>query len=324
MSNLLLGLLGALVATNQPQAVSNLIVANTGIAITVPDPNDPVEREYQKLLAADDASQEEVDHWIRENQAFAEKGGGLPSTVMQERIRIRFTPIRHSYEDFLRRHPDHVRARLAYGSFLMDIHDEAEAEAQWERARALDPKNPAAWNNLADQYVHRGPIKKAFEYYAKAIELNPLVPLYYHNLGMVVYLFRKDAMEYYGLTEQQVFDKAFGLYNQAMKLDPGNFPLATDLAQCYYAVKPVRTEDALKAWTNALNLARDDIEREGVYIHLARFKMNAGRFDEARQQLGLVTNEMYAELKGRIFRNLDEKEREAKETKAPLPGTGNK
>jgi tetratricopeptide (TPR) repeat protein len=317
VNDLLIGLVSALVATNQPQAVSNLILTNTGISVTIPDLKDPAEQEYQKILADDDAAQTEVDQWIRENQAFTEHGGGVPGPVLNERITTRFAPIRKAYEDFLQRHPDHVRARLAYGSFLMDIHDEDGAQAEWEKARQLDPKNPAAWNNLADYYTEHSPVKKAFEYYAKASELNPAEPLYYHNLGMVVYLFRKDAAEYYNLTEQQVFDKAFGLYNQALRLDPNNFPLATDLAQCYYGIKPTRTEDALQAWTNALHIARDDVEREGVYVHLARFKLNAERFAEARQQLNAVTNEMYAELKQRLLRNLEVREKQAKETNSP-------
>ena len=69
-----------------------------------------------------------------------------------------------------------------------------------------------------------------------------------------------------------MFDKALALYQQAMKLDPENFPLATDYAQSYYGIRPLRTNDALVAWTNALNIARDDVEREGVYLHLARIK----------------------------------------------------
>jgi len=51
VSELLIGLLSAALATNQAAAVSNFVQKQTGIAITVPDKNDPVEREYQKLLA---------------------------------------------------------------------------------------------------------------------------------------------------------------------------------------------------------------------------------------------------------------------------------
>ena len=75
-----------------------------------------------------------------------------------------------------------------------------------------------------------------------------------------------------------MFDKALALYQKAIKLDPDNFPLATDYAQSYYGIKPLRTNDALVAWTNALHIARDEVEREGVYIHLARIKISIRKF----------------------------------------------
>ncbi len=105
------------------------------------------------------------------------------------------------------------------------------------------------------------------------------------------------------------------LYAKAIKLDPTNFPLASDVAQTYYGIKPTRTEDALIAWTNALHIAHDDVEREGVYLHFARLKLHAERFAEARAHLSAVTNEMYADLKKRLARNIEEQERQAKAAK---------
>jgi len=317
VSNLLIGLLGALVATNQPAAVSNLLLQSTGVSVTVPNPNDPVEKEYQKLLEADDDAQAEVDKWIQDNNDFSAKGAGVEPAELNRRIMARFAPVRKGYEDFIKQHPDHARARVAYGSFLGDLHDEEGAQEQLEKALELNSKDPAAYNNLANIYGHIGPVKKAFEYYAKAIELRPLEPVYYHNFGTTVYLFRKDAMEFYGINEQQVFDRALELYSKALKLDPTNFPLASDVAQTYYGIKPWRTEDALKAWTNTLAIAHDDIEREGVYLHLARVKLHAGRFAEARGHINAVTNSMYAELKARLTRNVNERENPPKETNAP-------
>ena len=319
MTKLFFVFLGALLAVGQLPAATNLVAQGTNASAPAPDPNDPVEKEYKKLLADDDAAQSEADRWIQDNEQFAAKGAGVPKAELSRRIRDRFEPVRKAYADFLQRHPDHVRARIAYGSFLNDLEDEEGAQAEWEKALALDPKNPAIYNNLANIYGHHGPTKKAFEYYAKAIELNPREPLYYHNLGDTVYLFRKDAMELYGLTEPQVCDKALGLYNQALRLDPTNFPLASDVAQTYYGIKPLRTEEALKAWTNTLAIAHDEIEREGVYLHLARIKLAAGRFAEARAQLTTVTNDLYADLKKRLARNLDVQERAAKGTSAPPP-----
>src|SRR5205814_6581334 len=264
MDSFLIGLLSALVATNQPVAVSNFVARTTGISVTVPDLNDPLEKEYQKLLEADDAAQEEVDKWIRDETAFREQGAGLPEATLRARIEQRFKAVRDVYEGFLRQHPDHARAHLAYGSFLMEIHHEEEAVNQMEKARELDPKNPAAWNNLANYYGHHGPVKKSFEYYAKAIELNPKEAVYYQNLATTVFLFRPDAMEFFKIDEPQVFDKALDLYRKAMKLDPDNFVLASDYAMSYYGIKPMRTGDAIAAWESALKIASNDKEREGV------------------------------------------------------------
>ncbi len=305
-------------AASQLLAAANLVVAPTNSPpATAPGAGDAVEKEFKQIMEADDAAQAEADQWIRDNDEAATKGAGVPSADLRRRIHDRFGPIRTAYEDFIQRHPDHAPARVAFGSFLNDLHDEEGAQAQWEKALALNPKDPAVYNNLANLYGHLGPVKKAFEYYAKAIELKPREPLYYDNFGTVVFLFRKDAMEFFGINEQQVFDKALDLYSKALKLDTTNFPLASDVAQTYYGIKPLRLEDALKAWTNTLALAHDEIEREGVYLHFARLKLQADRFTEVRAHLAAVTNEMYAVLKSRISHNLDEGERKVRGTNAP-------
>jgi tetratricopeptide (TPR) repeat protein len=283
----------------------------------VVESSDVVEKEYQKLMEDDDAAQAEIDQWIKDNEKFAAKGAGLSQQEMSRKIRARLAPTRQAYEDFLRRHPDHAGARIAYGSFLGDINDEDGSQEQLEKALELETNNPAVYNNLANIYGHHGPVKKAFEFYAKAVQLNPNEPVYYHNFGTTVFLFRKDAKEYYGIGEQEVFDKALVLYSNAMRLDPTNFPLASDIAQTYYGIRPWRVDEALNAWTNALRLASDELEREGVYVHFARIKLHAGRFDEARAHLNAVTNQHYATLKQRLTKNIVELEAAAKATNSP-------
>jgi tetratricopeptide (TPR) repeat protein len=314
VNNLTIGLLSALLATNQPQAVSNLVQDNTGTSVAIVNPNDPAEKELLQLMADDDAAVAEVNKWIQDNDAFTAQGAGESKEELNKRIRARLDPVRKGYEDFLRRYPNNAAGHLAYGSFLDDIGEEDAAAAQNETAAQLDPKNPAAWNNLANYYGENGPVTNAFVDYAKAIELSPAEPVYYQNFATTVYLFRKDAEQFYGINEQQVFDKALALYQKAIQLDPDNFPLATDYAQSYYGIKPLRTNDALVAWTNALQIAGDDTDREGVYIHLARIKIIAGRYDEARAQLDAVTNSMYDELKTRLEKNLEEREHPATNT----------
>jgi len=84
-----------------------------------------------------------------------------------------------------------------------------------------------------------------------------------------------------------------------------------------HGIKPLRLEDALKAWTNTLTLAHDEIEREGVYLHFARLKLQADRFAEVHAHLNAVTNDLYAVLKKRLLSNLEEQKGKAKGTNAP-------
>jgi tetratricopeptide (TPR) repeat protein len=311
MNDLLAGLVSALLATNQPQAVSNLIQQHAGVSVTIPNPNDPAEKELDQLMMEDDAAMAEVDKWIRENNAFAAQGAGESKTELNRRIMARLNLVRKKYEDFLSRHPDSPRGHLAYASFLNNIGEEEAAKAENEKARQLDPRDPAAWNNLGNYYGEYGPITNAFIYYGKAIELDPSESVYYQNLAVMVYLYRTDAKSFYRINEQQVFDKSLALYQKALRLDPDNFPLATDYAESYYAIRPLRTNDALTAWTNALQIAHDDVEREGVYIHLARIHMLAGGYAEARAQLNAVTNSMYSHLKQILTHAIAEREADA-------------
>jgi len=322
VSDLLIGALSALLATNQPAALSNLVKSVAGISVHVPDKSHPLEAEFQKLMEADDLAQAEVDEWIKENNAFAAQGAGVDRATLNVRIEKRFAPVRKGYEDFLERHPKHAGALLAYGSFLNDIGEEMVAHDYWERARVADPSNAAAWNNLANWYGHNSPVRKSFEYYQKAIELDPTESVYWHNLATTVYLFRHDATNYYNIDVQKVFEKAMGLYRKALELDPNNFILATDYAQSYYGFKTPKTGDAetdkkaelrhwdeaMKAWNAALEIARDDIERQGVYIHFARIQINAGRIEEARRHLNNVSNEMFTVTKNTLTKRISKQE----------------
>lgn len=321
MKLLLPGLLaGAWLASGTITAATNAAPRAATPRPPATEASDPVEQEYQRLLADDDAAQAEVGKWIQENQTFKQQGADFSDVTLNSRMDQRLAPVRKAYEDFLRRHPDHARARLAFGSFLNDLSEEDEAVAQWEKARDLDPKNPAAWNNLADHYSRHGAAGKALECLDQALKINPREPVYYRNLGTLVFLERKVAMDHYHLAdEQQVLRRALDLYRQARQLDPENFPLATDLAQVYYYLKPGKADDpaqakaaadkqadeAINAWLEARKLVRSDLDREGVAIHLARVCLLHDRLDQARQYLAEIKSPSLAAAKKTLQNDLD-------------------
>jgi Tfp pilus assembly protein PilF len=308
VTNLAIAAVSAILATNQPAAVSNFVQATTGIAVPVTATNDPVAAELDKLMKADDDARAEVEKWIEDNDKFTAQGAGVPKEEMRRRIIARFNVVRQGYETLLSQHTNNTDIRVAFASFLGDMGDEDAATEQLETARSIAPKDPVIWNNLANIYGHTGELKKAFDYYTKAIELKPDESLYYHNFGTTLFLFRKDAKEHYNLTEQQVFDRALNLYSNAVRFNPQDFQLAADVAQTFYGIQPLRPDDALRAWTNAFSLARDEEEREGVHTHFARVKIKAGRFSEAHAHLNSVTNEAYADIKRRLERTLKDAE----------------
>ena len=302
MNDLTIGLLGALLATNQPQAVSNVIQQQVGVAVEVT--TSPAEKELREVMLSDDAAQAEVNGWLHDFDSQSSTNKAAASAALNARIKQRFDRVRSAYDNFLLRHPDSAHGCLAYGSFLNDIGDEEGAHLQYENSKQLDPNNPAVWNNLANYYGEFGDLSKAFADYAQAIKLQPDEPVYYQNFATTVYLFRKDAREYYHIDEQQVFDKALGLYKHAMQLAPDNFTLATDYAESYYGIRPLRTNDALVAWTNAMTITHTDAERQGVELHLARVKTYAGMFEQASNHLAAVTNAAFLDLKRQLTRSL--------------------
>jgi Flp pilus assembly protein TadD len=305
VNRLFAGLLGAILVATQLSAQTNPVVEAASNSIV--NTNDPVQAELDQLMVADDATMDEVDTWIRTNNQQTAQGGGESRNDLNQRIHVRLDDVRLKYEDFLKKYPDYEPGHMAYGSFLDDIGKEDLAYVEFDTSSKLDPKDPAAWNNLANYFGDHGPVTNAFADYQKAIDLNPSEPIYYQNFATTVYLFRPDARGYFQITEARVFDKSLALYQKAIQLDPKNFELASDYAESYYGIKPLRTNDALVAWTNALASAQTEVEREAVYIHLARIKYLVGRYDEARAQLEAVTNSTYDDLKGRIERNIRQK-----------------
>lgn len=334
MNDLLAGLLSALVATNAPLAVSNLVHQKTGLALAVTDRNDPVEKRYQAVLLEDDAAVAEFTRW---REAHAQLGStsrdGVDVALLNNRIRQRAAPVRSAYEAFLAEHPRHANARIAFAAFLEEIGEDEESGRQLERAVEFNPDSPVALNNLANHYGHSGEVTNAFTLYERAIRLSPAEPLYCENLATTVFLFRRDAMAHYRITEPDVFAKALGLYRQALDLDP-TFDRAVELAKSYYGVRltaiedPERrrqaerklAEDALAAWRHAQTLAANETDREGVRLHFARWQIQLGRTDEARRELQAVTNATFATGKGTLLKKLEASQAaQAPTADAPAP-----
>lgn len=269
--------------------------------------NDVVEREFQAVLARDDAAQAAAASLIATEEQNRDPLAAPFRVTLRARLDQKFQPVRDAYVDFLLQHPNHARAHLAYGSFLLDLGDEAEALVHDEKARDLDPGNPAVWNNLGGLYARLGRIPEALSSYQEAVRLNPSEAVYPHSLGTLICLFPREAAAYLHCDETQVLSHAVSHYQTAVRLDPDNFEYAQDLAETYYGRRPPKPEteearralgqQALGAWTNALERATLNVQREGVYLHMARWHLRSGSEKSALECLQRVTNNALLDLR---------------------------
>src|SRR5579862_6515526 len=190
-----------------------------------------LEAQLQKLIDAGEAVNAELQRVSETNV-----NDSLTSDDLQklwDAARAKGAEVNRDFLAFVHRHSRYGGGYAAYGDFLLGHYDEPGARAQLEKALDFDRTNATVYNDLANIYGHRGDVKEAFNYYAKATALNSNEPVYYQNFATTVFLFRKDAREYYDINEQQVFDKAMLLYSNAMRLDPTNFAMAADVARSY-------------------------------------------------------------------------------------------
>ena len=305
MVALLAALVGSLlVAEPMPPSVatpSTNALPSTGMT------NDVVEREFQSILARDDAAQAAAASLITAEDQSKDPLEAPFRVTLRARLDQKFQPVRDAYVDFLLQHPNHARGHLAFGSFLLDLGDEAEALVQDEKARDLDPSNPAVWNNLGGLYARLGRIPEALTSYEEARRLNPSEAAYAHSLGTLICLFPREAAAHLHCEEGQVLTRAVAHYQTALRLDPENFEYAQDLAETFYGRRPPVPEtaearlalgqQALGAWTNALERANLNIQREGVYLHMARWHLRLKAEKSALECLQRVTNNALLDLR---------------------------
>ena len=65
---------------------------------------------------------------------------------------------------------------------------------------------------------------------------------------------------------------------------------------------------ARQACPDALHVADNERDRDGIFLHLARWHLRLGQWDAVRTNLALVTHPAHLDVKSRLQRNLDEKE----------------
>ncbi|MGD0059219.1 MAG: tetratricopeptide repeat protein [Verrucomicrobiia bacterium] len=258
------------------------------------DPRD-AERQFRFLLS-------------RGDELRAQKDRFDPQTppVVTERWKAHLKHLERDYQHFLHDHPLHARAMVAYGGLLYDEEDEDEGARWWEKAIAVDPREPYAYNNLANVYGHDGHAAKALQYYQTAIDLAPTEPIFRFNWATTCQLFRNESRAVYGWSVDEIFQHSMEQYRAARDLDPQNYDLSSTYAETFYQLPKPDWPGAYEAWQFCLRQPLDDRQREFVCGHLARVCIRLGRIDEAKQWVSKISTSDQMSVRRLIERKIAE------------------
>ena len=248
-----------------------------GLVFGEEDPRD-AERQFRFLLSRGDELRAQFD-------------GSNPESPSAAQLRTLQRRLENDYKHFLRDHPRHARAMVAYGTLLDDQGREEEALGWWKKAIEVDPREAYAYNSIAGHYGHDGRAAEALKLYDKAIELEPTEPIFRFNWATTCVLFRTDSQTVYGWTKEEIFQRSLEQFRKARDLVPQNFEFASTYAETFYMMPKPDWPEAYAAWKHCLNQPFNDSQRELVFAHLTRVCIRLGRHDEATEWVGKLASE---------------------------------
>ncbi|MBZ5512915.1 MAG: rhomboid family intramembrane serine protease [Acidobacteriia bacterium] len=161
--------------------------------------------------------------------------------------------------------PNYVPAWMLLGSAYLRTQQDSQAEAAFQRAAQLNPKNPAVLAQLGVLYLRDKRYEPARQAFQQITELNPKDVEAQVNLGV--------ALNQLGRS-----DEALTQFRKATELNP-------NLPQAWYnlglgSMKLQRYDDAVDAFTRATKLAPKDAE---AWIWLANAYQAKGMTEQADQ-----------------------------------------
>jgi len=153
-------------------------------------------------------------------------------------------------------------AHIARGMVLLQAQQTADAEAELNRARELEPGNASAAMWLAETFFRKKDVAKAEEHYGVAVALNP------NDWSIRIY----RGLFYY---RQSDYTRATADFERANELSGDNILVLRNLAAAYYSLD--RANDAASIVQRSLEVQPS----AGVYNNLATIRFYQGRYEDA-------------------------------------------
>lgn len=231
--------------------------------------------------------QVELIEWDRvmAGRLSAQNQPGVAETkTMDTQGRVRLIGMMWQY--ILARYPQNPIANNYYGEYLYDYADKSlDALQAWRLATQYDPKYAHPYNNLGLHYFHTGQLDRGHDNLEKALKLEPDNPDFLYNMSQMYLIYFPQLGETLKMSKDKLFKKAMEMSKKATELLPGDFDLAQDYANNFYAAEQYGVASdwtaAAKAWHRALPLARTEEERFYTLLNEGRTLLRAGQSQEA-------------------------------------------
>ncbi len=254
---------------------------------------------------------------VEREQLFLTNSSSPNKPLSEQELTRRAQQILSAYESYLEDNPRDVNGLILYGKFLRRMGQPRHATGLFLEADKIDPRLAVVKQNIANYLVEEGRLADALPFLLKAVELEPKEPVYHHQLGTFLFLFKEDLLSL-GIASAQTNDRSMHeAFRSASKLAPGNFEYKLRYAQSFFDISDPDWDKALGVWQDLRNQARDRPVSEREYLALgeARTMTQLGRGKEAVTILKTITSPSLRATRESLIKEL----KESDATRKPSP-----
>jgi tetratricopeptide (TPR) repeat protein len=195
------------------------------------------------------------------------------------------------------KYPDAASIKNGHAEFLSSRGERRRAVDTWLAAEKLDPNNGVILDHLGGSFLDVGEVKKAANYFVRAIQSSPENAKYHFNYANVAFLFRHELHDPAHPDSDSMSDEAMKHFAEAARLQPLNAEYARAFAETFYLLTKPDWHAALQAWQHFYDVSP---LKDFASVNLARVQLKLGQKTEAQASLDRVQSPEFQALKARL------------------------
>lgn len=226
--------------------------------------------------------------------------------VAQDTVRTQLTTLSSDYQLLIQSSPDFAPAYADYGYFLGKLHMNEEAMKILLKADQLDPTMPMVKNQLGNALAEDGKPLEAINYFEAAARLDPDEPLYWYQIGTLLYWARDTFLTQGGYSRQQWDEKMHAAFQHAAADAPDHIEFTYRYAESFEDLAAPDWEEAFRTWQALEPKAQSPVDLQIIQLREANIRLKQGQPAAAREILNRVTAPELAKQKQKLVAQLPE------------------